>query len=205
MPGVRVGTCPGCKGYTHVPVQRITRYPLLLKQIAQYTEPDQDLISVQHAHRALEHVVSNINESIREAESYERLRVLSEDLWVGGEGRIDLTAPTAFQGPRKLLKEGIVTKSKSGRKLNLVLCTDILLLIESRNLYRMPIPLFELSVREGSREGLVIKVDRQRGGDTISLKAASGREAKEWVQVIERQRERCVDARKMVHSGFGQY
>ena len=186
-------------------VERISRYPLLLKQIAQFTEPDQDLVSVQHAHRTIEGIVGNINESIREAESYERLRVLSEDLWVGGEGRIDLTAPTSFQGPRKLLKEGVVAKHKSGRKLNLVLCTDILLLIESRNLYRMPIPLFELSVREGSRDGFTIKVDRQRGGDTISLKATSAREAKDWVGLIERQRARCVDARKMVHSGYGQY
>jgi hypothetical protein len=48
-----------------------------------------------------------------------------------------LTAPTAYQGPRTLLKEGPVTKSKSGRKLTMVLCNDIIVLVESRNLYRM--------------------------------------------------------------------
>lgn len=168
---------------TH-PVQRITRYPLLLKQIASYTEPDQDLSLVQSALSTIEGTVASINESIREAESYDRLRVLSEDLWVGGEGRIDLTAPTAYQGPRRLLKEGPVSKTKSGRKLSLVLCTDILILIESRNLYRMPIPLFELAVREGRDRdgtGFAIKVDRKRGGDTVGLKAGSAREAKEWV------------------------
>jgi len=51
--------------------------------------------------------------------------------------RLDLTAPTQYQGPRQLLKEGVVTKAKSGRKLTLVLCNDILVLIDSRNLYRM--------------------------------------------------------------------
>ena len=51
--------------------------------------------------------------------------------------RLDLTAPTAYQGPRTLLKEGTVTKSKSGRKLTMVLCNDIIVLVESRNLYRM--------------------------------------------------------------------
>ena len=51
--------------------------------------------------------------------------------------RLDLTAPTAYQGPRTLLKEGPVTKSKSGRKLTMVLCNDIIVLVESRNLYRM--------------------------------------------------------------------
>jgi hypothetical protein len=51
--------------------------------------------------------------------------------------RLDLTAPTQYQGPRQLLKEGPVVKTKSGRKLTLVLCNDILVLIDSRNLYRM--------------------------------------------------------------------
>jgi hypothetical protein len=51
--------------------------------------------------------------------------------------RLDLTAPTQYQGARELIKEGVVTKAKSGRKLTLVLCNDILVLIESRNLYRM--------------------------------------------------------------------
>ena len=54
--------------------------------------------------------------------------------------RLDLTAPTAYQGPRTLLKEGPVTKSKSGRKLTMVLCNDIIVLVESRNLYRMVCP-----------------------------------------------------------------
>lgn len=33
-----------------------------------------------------------------------------------------------------------MSKSKSGKKLTLVLCNDILVLIESRNLYRMVCP-----------------------------------------------------------------
>jgi hypothetical protein len=51
--------------------------------------------------------------------------------------RLDLTAPTAYQGPRRLLKEGPIAKAKSGRKLTVVLCNDILVMIESKNLYRM--------------------------------------------------------------------
>jgi len=141
-------------------VQRITRYPLLLRQILAYTSPDQDMATVQSALNEAEGIIGAINESVRDAEGDERLRVLSEDLWIGGEGyvlssllrpeprwfliwcvliarRLDLTAPTAYQGPRKLLKEGSVTKSKSGRKLTMVLCNDIIVLVESRNLYRM--------------------------------------------------------------------
>lgn len=131
--------CLPCETLTlafHV-VQRITRYPLLIKQISHYTEPDQDLSLVDKSLTTIEGITSRINESVREAESQDRLRVLSEDLWVGGEGRLDLTAPTALQGPRKLLKEGAVAKAKSGRKLTLVLSNDILVLLEDKGLYRM--------------------------------------------------------------------
>jgi hypothetical protein len=69
-----------------MPVQRITRYPLLLKQIIHYTDPDQDLISLEQGLRTVETIVGRINESVRENESAERLRALSEDLWIGGEG-----------------------------------------------------------------------------------------------------------------------
>lgn len=67
-------------------VQRITRYPLLLRQILQYTSPDQDFSAVQNALNEAENITAAINESIRDAEGDERLRLLSEDLWIGGEG-----------------------------------------------------------------------------------------------------------------------
>ena len=53
--------------------------------------------------------------------------------------RLDLTAPTRYMGPRRLLKEGILTKAKSGRKLRAFLCNDILVLTEdvTKSLYRM--------------------------------------------------------------------
>ena len=67
-------------------VQRITRYPLLLKQIIHYTDADQDLSLLEQGLRTVETIVGQINESVRENESGERLRALSEDLWIGGEG-----------------------------------------------------------------------------------------------------------------------
>jgi hypothetical protein len=53
--------------------------------------------------------------------------------------RLDLTEPTRYMGPRRLLREGIVTKAKSGRKLHVFLCSDILVLTDEgiKTLYRM--------------------------------------------------------------------
>jgi hypothetical protein len=51
--------------------------------------------------------------------------------------RLDLTAPTRYMGPRKLLREGILVKKR--RRLRAYLCTDILVLTDAaaRSLYRM--------------------------------------------------------------------
>jgi hypothetical protein len=53
--------------------------------------------------------------------------------------RLDLTAPTRYMGPRKLLKEGTLLKSKSRRRLYAFLCSDILVLTDEsmKTLYRM--------------------------------------------------------------------
>jgi hypothetical protein len=53
--------------------------------------------------------------------------------------RLDLTASTRYMGTRRLLKEGILAKAKSGRKLYGFLCSDILVLTDEsmKTLYRM--------------------------------------------------------------------
>jgi hypothetical protein len=42
-------------------------------------------------------------------------------------------------GPRKLLKEGVVMKAKSGKRLRAILCSDVLVLTDenAKALYRM--------------------------------------------------------------------
>lgn len=64
-------------------MQRITRYPLLIKQILQYTEPDQDRELTERALHTAERILNTINEAIREQESRDRLKTLSQDLWIG--------------------------------------------------------------------------------------------------------------------------
>ena len=93
---------------------------------------------MENALDTAEKILNHINETIREQEGRERLRAISKDLWIG-QGRLDLTAPTRNMGPRKLLKEGILNKAKSGRRLRAFLCSDILVLTEepAKTLYRV--------------------------------------------------------------------
>ena len=83
-------------------------------------------------------ILEDVNETIREREGRERLGEISRTLWIG-QGRLDLTAPTRHLGPRKLLKEGVLNKARSGRKLRVLLCSDILVLLDEaeKGLYRV--------------------------------------------------------------------
>ncbi|KAI6004680.1 Dbl homology domain-containing protein [Pisolithus albus] len=145
--------------YLLVPMQRLARYPLLIRQILQYTDPrttTPDLsvaprltlsLPTEHAEResianspaCAEGILEEVNETIRDREGRERLGEVSEELRIGKD-RLDLTLPTHHLGPRRLLKEGVLAKAKSGRKLRFLLCSDILVLLnesESGGLYRV--------------------------------------------------------------------
>jgi len=189
--------------YLLVPMQRITRYPLLIKQILQYTEPDQDKAQTEGALHMAERILDTINEAIREQEGRAKLKTLSQGLWIG-HGQLDLTAPTRHLGDRRLLREGFLNKAKSGRKLQAFLCNDILLLTDEhgKTLYRMPIPLSEIHVGEaaGHRDELSfqLSVAYPRGGDKIILRASSARERHLWMTDIETASRTCKDAEKAV-------
>ncbi|KAI9069473.1 hypothetical protein FKP32DRAFT_1617176 [Trametes sanguinea] len=186
--------------YLLVPMQRITRYPLLFKQIIHYTEPGDDRTQVERAQQMAEKGLNHINETIRDQEGRERLKEVSKDLWIG-QGRLDLTAPTRYMGPRKLLKEGVLMKAKSGRKLRAFLCSDILVLTEdtSKSLYRMPLSLSEVQVHEPTGKDdttFQLAVSYPRGGDSITLRATSPREAQTWMYAIHGAAKRCREAQR---------
>jgi hypothetical protein len=129
------------------------------------------------------------------------LSELSKDLWIG-QGRLDLTAPTRHLGPRKLLKEGVLSKAKSGRKLRLFLCSDILVLTHEsgKGLYRVPIPLNEVQIKGPRNERddslLRLHLAYPRGGDTIVLRATSPKESLSWKDAIERASRRAREGER---------
>ncbi len=55
-------------------------------QILSYTGEDQDGEDIKAAIASAERVLADVNESIREVESQDKLAALSEELWIGGEG-----------------------------------------------------------------------------------------------------------------------
>lgn len=57
-------------------------------QIMKYGEEPEELVQLDTALMSTERVLDEVNESVRQAENLERLRVISEDLWIGGEGSV---------------------------------------------------------------------------------------------------------------------
>lgn len=135
---------------------------------------------------------------MRTNENEEKLLTLTNHLeFAGVDGRLDLTAPTRLLGPRKILKEGKVAKAKSGRGLNLYLFNDLLLFTENRGglveaVYRFPMPLEEVAVRDSSRDDLGFQI-RYRG-DTVNVRAVTARQCIAWTHEIEKARQSCVGA-----------
>lgn len=185
--------------YLLAPMQRVTRYPLLIKQILQYTDADGERQAVKTSQGKAEKILEYINETIRDQEGQEKLKMISENLWIG-QGRLDLTAPTRHMGPRKLLKEGLLIKSKSGRRINAFLCSDILVLTDEamKTLYRMPIPLVQAQVKElpNGRDDVIFQINQPypRGGDSITLKGTSVKDTMGWIHSVQQAARKCRHA-----------
>ncbi|KAI8915202.1 hypothetical protein DFJ77DRAFT_359259 [Powellomyces hirtus] len=204
------------------PMQRITRYSLLLKQILHYTpkaHPDHD--GVVRALAMAEKEAELVNSAARERESREKLEEVQRvlDLTCDEEHKLDLAAPTRVLGPRIFIHEGDLTKNKSGRKLHAYVFNDVLLLAQPKGkqernfkghlfgLYRKPMPLNEIAVRDihklGRDSGPLDECCFQivHGQDAITVRASSVAVKRKWVNVLEEQCRQYFVAEKQKNEG----
>ncbi|XP_018365604.1 PREDICTED: intersectin-1 isoform X8 [Trachymyrmex cornetzi] len=149
------------------PMQRITKYPLIINKILEYTPIDHpDRQYLQEALAKSEEFCTQVNEGVREKENSDRLEWLQSHIICDGlEEQLIFNSLTNSLGPRKLLHFGILHKSKSGKELVGFLTNDFLLFVQpiksslncqqfsfERNehqkfkMYRKPIFLNELSL-----------------------------------------------------------
>lgn len=115
--------------YLLIPLQRVTRYPLLIRKILESTEQGHpDFEDVQKALSLSEGLCSRVNESRRAYENRERLQWMESHISFPEDVYIDLSSPSKIGVPREVLNMGSLTKVKSGKELMAFLCTDFLLL-----------------------------------------------------------------------------
>ncbi|CAG2255229.1 ITSN [Mytilus edulis] len=113
------------------PMQRITKYPLMIQKILQYTpEGHPDHQNLKEALTKAEELCSQVNEGVRERENSDKLEWMQGHINCDGlVEKITFNSVTNCLGPRKILHSGTLYKMKSNKELVGVLCNDFLLLI----------------------------------------------------------------------------
>uniref|UniRef100_A0A4W4GNC1 Intersectin 2a n=1 Tax=Electrophorus electricus TaxID=8005 RepID=A0A4W4GNC1_ELEEL len=201
------------------PMQRITRYPLLIRNILENTPAGHlDQANLREALERAEDLCLQVNEGVRQKENSDRLEWLQNH--VQCEGVIEylvFNSLTNCLGPRKLLHSGRVWKTKSSRELWVFLFSDFLLLTQTSKqlvsssdrlfsptssavykLYKLPLFLNEVLVKMPSDPSSddpifhISHIDR-----VYTLKADSINERTTWVQRIKAASEHFIETEKL--------
>ena len=183
------------------PLQRITKYPLLIKKILQNTrESHPDLQSLRDSLAKTELLLTSVNEAVR---ATNRLETLQRPFTkcVDDPERVKLNSHTNCLGARKLLHFGSVYKSKGGKELLAVLFTDMLWLarvdkgrygnkpvdMDARDFdsikfepYRDPFLLNNLTMTENVKSNNEPTVQFTHNDKSYLFHCGSGKEAAEW-------------------------
>ncbi|KAI9256579.1 hypothetical protein BDA99DRAFT_516821 [Phascolomyces articulosus] len=186
------------------PMQRITRYPLLLQNILHATSkrhPDYGVL--RSALAKAENILQRVNEETRRYENSQKMRELSRLLDMENYGRLEV--PT-----REFVMEGVLYKSKSGRKLHGYLFNDIFILTEPLKslspegylyrLYKEPMDIDMVTIRQ-QHQNLSLKASFTSsagsgssddngfqivyGSQVIGVKASSTSQKRQWINQIQ--------------------
>ncbi|XP_036079855.1 intersectin-2 isoform X2 [Rousettus aegyptiacus] len=221
----KLASDPRCKGmplssFLLKPMQRITRYPLLIRSILENTpESHVDHSSLKLALERAEELCSQVNEGVREKENSDRLEWIQAHVQCEGLAeQLIFNSLTNCLGPRKLLHSGKLYKTKSNKELHAFLFNDFLLLthmvkqfavssgseklFSSKSnaqfkMYKMPIFLNEVLVKlptdPSSDEPVfhISHIDR-----VYTLRTDNINERTAWVQKIKAASEQYIDTEK---------
>ncbi|XP_068136346.1 intersectin-2 isoform X2 [Hyperolius riggenbachi] len=220
----RLATDPRCKGmplssFLLKPMQRITRYPLIIKNILENTsESHPDHANLKFALERAEELCSQVNEGVREKENSDRLEWIQSHVQCEGlTEQIIFNSLTNCLGPRKILHSGKVYKTKSNKELYGFLFNDFLLLTymvkqfvssgsdklfspksnSQYKMYKTPIFLNEVLVKLPSDPSSDEPVFHISHIDRVyTLRTDNINERTAWVQKIKAASENFIDTEK---------
>ncbi|XP_072263549.1 intersectin-2 isoform X1 [Pyxicephalus adspersus] len=220
----RLATDPRCKGmplssFLLKPMQRITRYPLIIKNILENTpESHPDHANLKFALERAEELCSQVNEGVREKENSDKLEWIQTHVQCEGiTEQIIFNSLTNCLGPRKILHSGKVYKTKSNKELYGFLFNDFLLLTymvkqfvssgsdklfspksnAQYKMYKMPIFLNEVLVKLPSDPSSDEPVFHISHIDRVyTLRTDNINERTAWVQKIKAASENFIDTEK---------
>ncbi|XP_051732084.1 intersectin-2a isoform X3 [Ctenopharyngodon idella] len=213
-----------CKGmplssFLLKPMQRITRYPLLIKNILENTPPAHaDHAQLQAALEQAEELCSQVNEGVREKENSDRLEWIQNHVLCDGViEHLVFNSLTNCLGPRKLLHSGKLHKTKSSKELWAFLFNDFLLLTYTSKqfssgpeklfnpnssaqykMYKTPVFLNEVLVKMPSDPSSDDPVFHISHVDRVyTLKTDTINERTTWVQKIKAASDHFIETEKL--------
>ncbi|VDN10020.1 unnamed protein product [Dibothriocephalus latus] len=130
----RAGVLP-LASYFIKPVQRISKYKLMLEKILKYTSDSHpDLKNLQQSFQLASVVLDACNEAVRNRENVEQLFLLQERvIFTTAVPEITFFDQIAYLGSRSLMLSGKLFKVKSGKELIVFLFNDMLFLTVLHN------------------------------------------------------------------------
>ncbi|KAK6187699.1 hypothetical protein SNE40_005666 [Patella caerulea] len=192
------------------PMQRITKYPLMIKEILKYT-PDShaDHQNLVDALARAEELCSQVNEGVREKDNSDRLEWIQKHVHAESlPEKITFNSVTNSVGPRKILHSGVLYKVKSNKELMCFLFNDFLLLTQPSKsignnastlmlysskssvnfkIYKIPMLLSDITLRKPTEEESepchfqICHTDR-----IYNLRALTETERDLWVKQLEK-------------------
>ncbi|XP_057199114.1 intersectin-2b isoform X1 [Triplophysa rosa] len=220
----KIATDYRCKGmplssFLLKPMQRITRYPLHIKNILESTpEGHVDHVQLQEALEKAELLCFQVNEGVREKENSDRLEWIQSHLQCEGiTDNLTFNSLTNCMGPRKLLHSGKLFKTKSNKELYAFLFSDFLLFTQAvrqftstgtdrlfspksntqYKMYKTPVFLNEVLVKHPSDPSSDEPVFHISHIDRVyTLKTENINERTAWVQKIKAASEEFIETEK---------
>ncbi|XP_031554337.1 intersectin-1-like isoform X2 [Actinia tenebrosa] len=207
--------------YLLKPLQRMCKYPLLIRQLLKYTPKDHpDRLNLESALEKAEELCNQVNEGVRSQESSDRLEWLQSHVNLEGLGeQLIFNSATNCLGPRKLIYSGTLYKVKSGKELKAFLFNDFLLFTRPQSsltgnlskkigldaneaatqytIYRKPIFLNEVVVKRPADLNSddysfqISHIDR-----VYTLKTDSKLERNKWIEHLEKAAEHYIETER---------
>nr|XP_006811485.1 PREDICTED: intersectin-2-like [Saccoglossus kowalevskii] len=191
-------------GYLIKPMQRVTKYPLLIGKILENTpvyHPDHD--NVESALEKATELCNQVNEGVREKENSDRLEWLQSHVQCDGLAEeLIFNSVTNCLGQRKFLFSGTLVKAKSNKELVGFLFNDFLLLTTPTKqgitvfnmdakpgilfkMYRNPLFLNEINVKGPTDKEEDSLFHLSHIDKVYSLKTDSVSERTKWLNKIQ--------------------
>nr|XP_023015070.1 intersectin-1 isoform X3 [Leptinotarsa decemlineata] len=205
------------------PMQRITKYPLLITKILENTSPSHpDFQYLEEALRQAEKFLNCINENVRLKQNQDRMEWLQQS--VQNDLNLVFNSDTNKLGPRQLLHFGIFSKLKTNKELIGFLFNDFFMLVQpsksvgyqfsfQRNgnvtykMYKQPILIQNLSISRESTDNVdsgtdsnrVLTIHDEKSAYKIALLVHTVNECSLWMRRIENAKEACSKAFTLSH------